>query len=182
MIRFRFRFHERPDWPVLAWVARMNVGDGAVNLFHGSRVELSNEWACEAVWDGEFSRGDFDKTDLIFGSGVRVRNNKLLFVSSGTTVDRLVYCELQSGTRFVSNSLVALAAITDSKLDVTYPYYFEDFVTCGKGIDYCKGYIETSNPRLNQIFFRNLAFDGVSLTVEDKLNESRSFVNFEQYY
>ncbi len=181
MQTFHFSFYERPDWPVLAWVARIQEGDLAVSVFHGSRVELNNQWMCEAIWDGDFSNGEFDETDLIFGSGIRLRQGKIVFVSSGTTVDRIVYCELKSGTRFVSNSLVALAAVARTNIDITYRSYFEDFSTCGKGIDYCKRYIETSMPQINQVFFHNLVFDGKLMRVEPKPNSKRSFPNCESY-
>ena len=52
-------------------------------------MEVCDTWFCEAVWDGDYEAGDFDLTDLVFGSGGRLRDERAIFVSSGTTVDRL---------------------------------------------------------------------------------------------
>ena len=79
------------SWPRLAWVAELKQGLEKITIFHGSDVETTEQWCVEAVWAGDYSRGDFDQTDLIFGSGIRCRDNKAVFVSSGSTLDRLWY-------------------------------------------------------------------------------------------
>ena len=35
----------------------------------GPWVELRSNWFCEAAWDGQFDQGDFDRTDIVAGSG-----------------------------------------------------------------------------------------------------------------
>src|SRR5207245_7865116 len=88
--RMRLRYTLVADWPPLAWLARCRPGAPAIDVFHGPRVELAADWFCEAVWDGAFADGDFDRTDLVFGSGARARESDgVCFVSSGSTVDRL---------------------------------------------------------------------------------------------
>src|SRR3990172_6640128 len=98
-----------PGWPKLAWVARFNQGEGAITVYHGPCVETTDHWCVEAVWAGDFAEGDFDRTDLVFGTGVRSRGDHLLFVSSGTTDDRLWYCD-HDGFTYVSNTLGGLLA------------------------------------------------------------------------
>lgn len=83
-IQFRHVF----GWPPLAWVAQ--CFDTEVVLAHGSRVEIAQDWFAEAVWPGAFEEGRFDQTDLVFGSGGRLSGGTVTFVSSGSTVDRLV--------------------------------------------------------------------------------------------
>ena len=61
------------SWPKLAWVARLPLCAKRVDVFHGPMVEVGSDWCVEAVWAGEFEDGDFDRTDLVFGSGVRRR-------------------------------------------------------------------------------------------------------------
>ena len=80
------RLRDRPiaEWPPLAWLARCRPGETTIDVFHGRRVEIAADWLCEAAWNGSFADGDFDRTDLVFGSGVRVRGDRVCFVSSGS--------------------------------------------------------------------------------------------------
>src|SRR4051812_15421913 len=85
----RLHFQRPESWPALAWLARCRRGEDVVEVIHGPRVETTPEWFCEAVWDGDYEAGDFDRTDIVFGSGGRARAGGITFVSSGATVDRL---------------------------------------------------------------------------------------------
>ena len=70
------------QWPALAWLARLRAGADRVQVLHGPRVETRDQWFCEAIWDGDFAQGDFDRTDRSFGSGARLReiDNRLCLV------------------------------------------------------------------------------------------------------
>jgi len=107
--------HLVSEWPKLAWTAVFAQGSDAINILHGPMVEVSDEWVVEAVWAGDFQAGDFDRTDLILGSGVRCRGNQVIFVSSGTAMDRLWYFR-KDKMWYVSNSLAALSACADLSL------------------------------------------------------------------
>src|SRR4051812_48294900 len=109
MIQFDFILID--GWPPLAWAAKCSKTGSVITVYHGKQVETRNEWFCEAVWDNEFESGDFDKTDLVFGSGCRGRGNNAIFVSSGTTVDRLQSISSPDGV-WVSNSLTCLLTVT----------------------------------------------------------------------
>jgi hypothetical protein len=85
----RGQYQPVAGWPPLAWIALCDRAGGQIRVRHGPGVETRENWFCEAVWAGEFGAGDFDRTDLIAGSGARLREGRLVFVSSGTTVDRL---------------------------------------------------------------------------------------------
>ena len=88
-----FDYQEMPNWPALAWLAACESGKSSLKVWHGTQVETRSDWFCEAVWDSTFCEGGFDSTDLVFGSGGRRRAERVTFVSSGTTVDRLQYLE-----------------------------------------------------------------------------------------
>ena len=122
----RLRFHLAESWPALAWLARCERGSDVVEIFHGVRVEVTRDWFCEAVWDRPYAAGDFDRTDLVFGSGGRLRDGLITFVSAGSTVDRLQFLETSRMT-LVSNSLPCVLAAAGGKVDLTYPHYFRDF-------------------------------------------------------
>ncbi len=43
---------------------------------HGGRVEVAEDFFCEAVWAGAYTVAAFDQTDLVFGSGGRPWRDK----------------------------------------------------------------------------------------------------------
>lgn len=110
-----FEYKLVADWPPLAWLARCHDASQAMTIFHGQRVEITPEWFCEAVWAGPYEDGGFDQTDIIAGSGGRLRDGRAIFVSSGSTVDRLNSLEVADGA-WVSNSLACLLAATRAAL------------------------------------------------------------------
>ncbi len=130
----RFRFEQKNNWPPLAWLVIIDRNtDAIIKVQHGSQVEVQNDWFCEAVWAGEFGSGDFDRTDLIAGSGGRLRDGRLTLVSSGSTVDRLQSTEHEQ-RQYISNSLACLLAATGLVFDVAYRYYPDNFYSIVKGI------------------------------------------------
>src|SRR5262245_31913134 len=118
----QFTFHPLPGWPPLAWIARLAPGSETVEVWHGAKVETPADWFCEAIWNGDFSLGDFDLTDPVFGSGARIRDGKLTFVSSGATVDRLNSITVNDST-YVSNSFACLMAQVNGSVEVTFGRY-----------------------------------------------------------
>lgn len=113
---------ERIDrWPKLAWAAVAERGAGPVRVLHGPCVETAPDRAIEAVWDGRFADGDIDATDLVVGTGIRVRGGDVLFVSAGGTLDRL-YWHRGTWALVVSNSLPALMALTGAGLVDGFDY------------------------------------------------------------
>ena len=85
----RFKYDPKPNWPKLAWLAVCRKDQEAIKLHHGPGLETRQTWFCEANWDGQFEKGDFDRTGHVFGSGGRLRDHTCLFVSSASTCDRL---------------------------------------------------------------------------------------------
>jgi len=169
-----------PDWPKLAWVARAAEGSSEVEVLHGPMVETADDWIAEAVWDGPFDRGDFDQTDIVFGSGIRVRSGEVAFVSSGSTLDRLWHSET-SGTVTVSNSLPALLAVAKLSLRDDYPHYARDIGTIVRGL---RGYVDTipaTESKIHLVYYGNLLYDGRRLRVMAKPDSAPSFRSYDQY-
>ena len=167
-------------WPCLAWVARCCPSDRTVRVWHGRQVEVRPLWFCEAVWNRDFEAGDFDLTDLVFGSGARVRDDRVVFVSSGSTVDRLQHAEID-GKTWISNSLACLVAVSGVKVAKDYQRYPEFFQSARKGIDTYERRLPTWSGQIELTYFRNLSWNGVSLTVEDKPFPERDFDSFQKY-
>ena len=169
-----------PAWPKLAWVAELRQGDPAVRMFHGPCVETAEDWCAEAVWAGDFAAGDFDRTDLVFGSGIRIRDGHVMFVSSGTVFDRLVYSYTHRDST-VSNSLPALLAFANLDLRDDYENYSADARSIMKGLDQRAQTIPTTTHALRSVFYNNLVFDGRSLREIVKPDTTPGFASFSDY-
>ncbi len=176
----RIAYTAIPDWPPLAWLARCRPGHGSVEVFHGLRVEVAAEWFAEAVWAGRYADAEFDRTDLVFGSGGRLRDGTLTFVSPGTTVDRLQYLRAADVT-WVSNSLPCLLAAAAAIPDPTWPGYFALFESIIRGIRRYERELPTSAGAAHLVYFDNLVWDGRVLREVEKPFPKRDFGTFEAY-
>src|SRR5437763_1625484 len=176
----RLRYTRVAHWPPLAWLARCTASDREIEVLHGERVEVAHDWFCEAAWTGEYESADFDKSDVVFGSGARVRGDRVTFVSSSSTVDRLHALELPDGV-WLSNSLVCLLASARAEVDPLYPRYFEDFRTIRDGLARYRPSLLTTRGAVRLTYYRNLEWDGRRLRCVSKPAAVRSLDSFWQY-
>jgi hypothetical protein len=189
----RLTYESAPSWPPLAWIARLPAADNArgaggpqeVIVTHGPLVETRPDWFGEIVWAGDLSRADFDRTDLAFGSGARLRGiaggaSELVFVPSGTTVDRLQWMELD-GELWISNSLACLLATVNADLDPADDGWFERLGSIKNGIEGYHRELPTSAGPVHLAYFNNLVWDGGALREVPKPHSTGGFASFEQY-
>lgn len=149
-------------------------------MHHGPRVETHAGWFCEAVWAGEYASGGFDLTDIVSGSGGRIRDGSITYVSSASTVDRLVSTQINDRF-FVSNSLPCLLAAADGSVDPAYPGYYEDLITIIHGLDRYRPFISSTIGTIRLTYFDNLLWNGKDLKVEAKPAICRNFDSFKHY-
>ena len=176
----KLEFQLVSDWPPLSWAAHCTNNGPVITVYHGSRVEVRDAWFCEAIWDGEYDEGDFDLTDLVFGSGCRLPEEKVTFVSSGTTVDRLHSLAFQNRV-WISNSLACLLTVADAELDPTYPKYFRDLGSIVNGLGKYKKELEVLGGNVQLTYFDNLEWNGQTLIEVEKRNPVRDFSSFLKY-
>ncbi len=177
---FDFAYHLNTRWPSLAWLAVCELREGTVQVSHGPGVECHRGWFCEAVWDAPFKEGDFDRTDLVFGSGARCRDESIVFVSAGSTVDRLHYSA--RGERvLVSNSLPCLLEAINAKLEPSFRGYAEFFETITRGIDNSSANLPLRDGAVQLVYHHNLNWDGKRLQTKPKPAIQRNFARFENY-
>jgi len=176
----RFKYRVARNWPALAWLASIDLSGNVVSVVHGPKIETREDWFCEAIWGGDFEDGDFDCTDQIFGSGARIRNGKLTFVTSGTTVDRLQSIQIHD-TIYVSNSLPCLLNRVDGRLDPTFARYQQLFGTILLGIDDYERELATSAGKVRLTYFHNLTLNGKTLEEIDKPETVSGFKCFQDY-
>lgn len=176
----RINYHRVEAWPPLAWLAHCRAGSHEIDVMHGPRVEVTPDFFCEAVWDGSFEAGDFDRTDVVCGSGGRLRDGVLTFVSAGHTVDRLQM--LARGDEYwISNALTCLLSVTGARVDPTYPHYFRDFSSIHFGLSRYVPTLATSAGDVRLVYFDNVVWDGKRLEIRPKPALTRDFSRFEGY-
>lgn len=180
MVFRRFEYIAIPTWAPLAWLGRCRTGSDVVEIFHGSGVEATDNWFCEAVWAGNFEQGDFDKTDIVAGSGGRAREGQAVFVSAGSTVDRLQSFST-SDEVLVSNSICCLLAWTRGTLVPSYPHYHRDFSSINEGLSRYKRNLDSSAGQVELIYFDNLVWNGHELGRKPKEQTAPAFTSFTVY-
>ena len=175
-----FAFEPVAAWPPLAWLALCSPGSDRVVVRHGPSVGCAPAWFCEAIWDGPFTEGDFDRTDRVFGSGGRLRREGVVFVSSATTVDRLCSFE-REGTIAVSNSLACLAAALSLALDPADTAAAEALARVTDGLRDPRRRLESLSGPVRLTVHDNLLWDGNALAPRPKPDPPRDFSSFERY-
>jgi hypothetical protein len=168
------------EWPPLAWLAICEERRAEVTVFVGSGVEVADDWLCEGIWDAPYTDGGLDRTDLVFGSGVRLRGDTVVFVSSGTTVDRL-HSWRGAGGQYVSNSLPCLLAFARGSLDLFFDQYGRVSRSIVSGLDAYTRNLPTTVGPVRLTYFHNLSWDGHELSDVPKLALERDFSSYEAY-
>lgn len=176
----RFTYNEVERWPRLAWLARCRPGADVIEVWHGPGIECRREWFCEAVWDGPFSQGGFDRTDIMFGSGARIRGDHVLFATSTATVDRLQYLE-SNGRTYLSNSLPCLLFWVGAELEPTFPHYMPALRSIVAGLGRYRRDLPTTRGPVELSYGENLLWNGEVLERQAKPWRSRAFSSFSKY-
>jgi len=170
---------EVSGWPKLAWVAIVSLRSGTVSALHGPCVETNPNWCVEAVWAGDFSKGDFDLTDIVIGTGIRIRGDDIFFVSSGDTLNRLHYFQ-DDDILYVSNSLSGLMAIAESSFIDDYDYaYAMESIKNGL-VSYVRE-IPSTRGAIQLIYYNNLAVINSAVVEVAKPLSAPDFTNFAAY-
>jgi len=180
-VGMKLDFKKIAQWPRLAWLAECSTNDENIRVYHGDWVEVREHWFCEGVWAGDFLAGDFDNTDIVAGSGGRIRNNKLCFVSSGSNVDRL-HSLRKDDVTIVSNSLICLLAWVDGQPDLDYSSYKADFARYRHTVfgNHTLIFPSSAGP-VELTYFANLLWDGKQLIECEKPSPMRDFGSFNDY-
>ncbi len=171
----------RPHWPKLAWVAHVPRDGGPVIVERGPGVEARPQWFGDAVWNGPVQEGRLDQADVVFGSGARVDDDGITFVSSSATVDRLQWFEDGNGA-WVSNTLAGLIHRLGARLDPLcdrYPAWFESVI---HGLDRHQRSLPTSLGPIQLAYFHNLRWQDGRLRPMQKPRIERSIADFAGYH
>jgi len=178
----RVQFQLVPLLPKLAWLAEVNLDEMTASVRHGQYVEVRSGFFIEGVWNGPFAKGDFGRTEAVFGSGGIVSGAGILFVSSSSTTDSLFHA--RTGARLtVSNSLPFLLAGIGDRLDPSFTGYDRCNESIMLGINRYIREIPTSRGTVCRLMYRNLLVTRDGITEIDKPMPPpfRSFSDYSSY-
>ena len=171
------------EWlPKLAWVAFHDLGSDMLTVYNGSAVEYGKDWIVEGVWDDDFRQAGFHKSEIFFGSGIRVDGEAIHFVPSKALVDRIIYC-INGKRLMVSNSLIALMAFTGARPDPGHDYRTESFAIL-EGIKKYKREFPVVHPETGcfyQLFYHNMTVINGAISFSDP-GKPRRINSFDEYY
>ena len=173
-------------FPRLAWFAELNAVEGRCHLEHGCFVEVDPDpagprWIAAAVWEGPFREGNFHRCEHVFGSGVRVDDDRIHFVAPSTTLDRLFYLRTP-GRVFVSNSLVVLLARLDIRLSPDHNHQMWGEGPCLGRFEYRSDIAVVGNGHevIRQVVFESLVVENGDIRLHDRTTV-RSFAGYHDY-
>ena len=104
--------------PPLSWL--LNVHEDKLIVYAGSRVEVFENGVFEGCWEGTFASYDFHCCDNVFGSGFRLHDNSIRFVTPTHTLESLYAVVKESGFS-VSNSIAFLMTFREIELPFKQP-------------------------------------------------------------
>jgi hypothetical protein len=178
---FVVRYQLNRELPKLAWLAKVDMNSENISVVHGPSVECRNDWLVEGVWDDDFERGNFHQSENFFGTGMRVEGDRVYFVPSSATVDRLLYCEHEQKL-LVSNSLPLLLAATGATLDDDHDYYRESLTIC-EGIDKYEKEFTIKHKQISnfyQLYYKNMVLSDAKISFEKRC-KPRKIESYEHY-
>jgi len=164
---YKFDFNVDKDLPKLAWIASIGQKSRTIYVVHGSSVECRDDFMVEGVWDDEFEKGNFHRSENFFGSGIRIDDDKVYFSITSSPIDRLLFCEYK-GMHLFSNSLILLLATTGARLDVEHDYKRESLSLCVSRNQYSRKFtvIHPEISNFYQVFHENIIFTKEQITFE----------------
>ncbi len=182
MATAEFAYQKDERLPPLAWLAVIDYSAARVAILHGKYVETRDNLFVEGVWAGEFSRADLDKSDCVFGSGGRIRSDRITFVSSTATTDFLYHCSASS-KQLISNSLPLILAYANDCLKPKCLEYAKILDTIALGIRKYEANIPTLKGHVSRLTHRNVGFVDGTMTIVDKPlpPEFESFESYRKY-
>ena len=167
--------------PQLAWLARLNLATGQLQVEHGAHVETHDRFFIEGVWAGKFDEGRLLDTEVVFGSGAVVDDTETVwFVPSLSTTDFLYY-RTDGDTTTVANSLALLLAASGDILRADTQDYLAINRTVMKGIQHYERDIPTHQGRVRRLMYHNLRV-GTNGPAEVEKPMPPEFPTFDAYF
>jgi hypothetical protein len=123
----RFSYHHLPNLPSNAWSVFFWKNVDAVQVFHGSGVEVRDGFFAEAVWNDSFDAAGLGNASLFFGTGCHIDGTHAVFhTSSDNTAP--IYSLRRKDEVMLSNSIIHLMELSGTAPLNAYPFYTYDLL------------------------------------------------------
>lgn len=167
------------DFPPLAWVATYQPDRKTTTVLHGRFVETHPQFFVEGAWAGDFMEGHIQNSDTVFGSGGRLTDGSVMFVSCTATTDFLYHSD-DINHFAISNSLPLLLALLNDKLQPACSDYSRINMSILDGIRKFRPDIPTQKGHVTRVMHSNIRFGEEGLAIMGKPLPP-SFQQFEDY-
>lgn len=177
---FSFSYRRNDRLPKLAWLAEVNKKTGSISVLCGSGVELRDDFFVTGVWDAPFEKAGFDVSDSFYGTGARLTENGVIFVTPSHSLERLLLHE-KDGIVTVSNSFPFILERLNAGLDRSVYDYEKILCSMLYGP---KGILDiplAGGGALRQFVVSNITVTSDEILVSRR-PEIKPFTDFNDYY
>lgn len=178
----RFAYSLIENFPPLAWVATCQPDQKTIVVLHGRFVETCPHYFVEGAWAGDFTEGQIQNSDTVFGSGGVLVDDAVTFVSCTATTDYLYHSD--DAKHFViSNSLPLLLAKLDDALKPACKDYCRINISILSGIHDFISEIPTRKGHVRRVIHHNVRPDetGIALVEKPPAPDFGSFHEYRDY-
>lgn len=168
-------------FPPMSWCAVLRVGRRIVSLAHGAGVDIGPDFFFEGAWNGPFVEAGFPTSTMVVGSGGRLADDGIAFVTPSHPLERLH--SLRSGDALiVSNSLPMLLVAASDEPDPAHQHYTRDCLSSLKGLRNAVTEIPTRTGRSVRLHYCTVVRVGPRLEIEEvQLPRESPFGSYEEY-
>ncbi len=129
-----FSFRRVEALPKLAWCAVLSRRDDCIKVFHGPWVETRDRFFLDGAWDGSFTEGGIDASYLFMGTGAKLTDDKVLFVTPCHILDKLHLYRTEDFL-YVSSSMTFLLKRAGRRLDINHIQYESELLQQLHGLE-----------------------------------------------
>ena len=181
-MKLRFDYQVIPALPKLAWLAQAIPNEGIVKVICGAGVERHRDFFATGAWDGAFTDASFDTSETFYGTGAKLTDEGVLFVTPSHSLERLLSHKNDKGI-FFSNSLPLIMEKNGLELDRKVNQYEKILCSMLDGPQKMQRDIPLANGETLQQYIVSTMLmkpDG-TMTVKTR-KRLRPFTSFEDYY
>lgn len=176
-MQFIYRLIE--NFPPLAWVATCQPDQKTVAVLHGRFVETRPHCFVEGAWAGDFTEGQIQNADTVFGSGGVLVDDSVTFVSCTATTDYLYHSDDEKHF-VISNSLPLLLAKLDDALKPACKDYCRINISILSGIHDFISEIPTRKGHVRRVIHHNVSTNALGIALVEK-SPAPDFGSFNEY-
>lgn len=129
----KFVFEVVETLPMLAWCMKLESGQSAIKVLHGTGVDRSDAFLYEGCWDGELTAEAMLSSDVCSATGACISGDKVLLACPSNTLVRL-YAIRKGSALWFSNSMAFIIEAAADSIREDYAFYQDDISSVIDGL------------------------------------------------